>query len=121
VSWFAQDARSYAFVTALAVAASYLLLQVLDSGGQRRWLAAYAAGLVVLGLFNIFSLLLVPAHAVTVALTARRRRGGPGLACGPAGRGRRGPGPCWAARSSWRAGRSGSRPAGSGRPDCGAR
>jgi mannosyltransferase len=71
VSWFAQDARSYAIVTALAVAASYLLLRVLDSGGQRRWLLAYAAGLAVLGLFNIFSLLLVPAHAVTVALTAR--------------------------------------------------
>jgi len=86
VSWFAQDARSYAIVTALAVAASYLLLRVLDSGGQRRWLTAYAAGLVVLGLFNIFSLLLVPAHAVTVALTARRRRGEPGWAAGP-GRG----------------------------------
>lgn len=74
VSWFAQDARSYAIVTALAVAASYLLLRVLDSGGQRRWLLAYAAGLTVLGLFNIFSLLLVPAHAVTVALTAQRHR-----------------------------------------------
>jgi len=71
VSWFAQDARSYAIVTALAVAASYLLLRVLDSGGQRRWLLAYTAGLAVLGLFNIFSMLLVPAHAVTVALTAR--------------------------------------------------
>jgi mannosyltransferase len=87
VSWFAQDARSYAIVTALAVAASYLLLRVLDSGGQRRWLLAYAAGLVVLGLFNIFSLLLVPAHAVTVALTARRRRGEPGWAKRPGGRG----------------------------------
>ncbi|HEX6857169.1 MAG TPA: glycosyltransferase family 39 protein [Streptosporangiaceae bacterium] len=86
VSWFAQDARSYAIVTALAVAASYLLLRVLDSGGQRRWLLAYAAGLVVLGLFNIFSLLLVPAHAVTVALTARRRRSEPRWAARPGGR-----------------------------------
>ncbi len=87
VSWFAQDARSYALVTALAVAASYLLLRVLDSGGQRRWLLAYAAGLAALGSLNIFSLLLVPAHALTMALTARRRRGDPRWEARPSGRG----------------------------------
>jgi mannosyltransferase len=75
VSWFAQDARSYAIVTALAVAASYLLIRVLGSGGQRRWLVAYAAGLVLLGTLNFFSLLIVPAHGVAVAMTAHRRRG----------------------------------------------
>jgi mannosyltransferase len=78
VSWFAQDARSYAIVTALAVAASYLLVRLLDSGASARWLVAYAACLTVLGIINIFSLLLIPAHGLTVAMAARPRPGGPG-------------------------------------------
>jgi mannosyltransferase len=49
VSWYAQDARSYAIVTALAVAASYLLVRVLESGASTRWLTAYAACLAALG------------------------------------------------------------------------
>jgi mannosyltransferase len=78
VSWYAQDARSYAIVTALAVAASYLLVRVLESGASTRWLMAYAGCLTLLGITNIFSLLLIPAHALTVALTARPEPGGPG-------------------------------------------
>jgi mannosyltransferase len=42
-----------------------------------RWLAGYAVALALLGLGNILSLLLIIAHAVTVALW-RRRCGGPG-------------------------------------------
>ena len=78
ISWFGQDARSYAMVTALATAASYLLVRLLDAGqSRRRWLAAYAACVAALGVANVFALLLVPAHGLTVALAGRqaRRRG----------------------------------------------
>ncbi|MEP7023663.1 MAG: glycosyltransferase family 39 protein [Actinomycetota bacterium] len=80
ISYYGQDARPYALVMALAVTASYLLTRLLDTAGQRRrWLVAYTACLTALGVVNIFSLLLIPAHGITVALTAgrRSRRGGP--------------------------------------------
>ena len=74
VSNYGQDTRPYALVMALAVTASYLLTRVLDPGGpHRRWLLAYAACVAALGVGNIFSLLLIPAHGITVALTAGRR------------------------------------------------
>lgn len=75
VSWYGANARENALVTALATVTSYLLLRVLDDGRpRRRWLAGYAAALVVLGLANIFSLLIIPAHAITLAGWARRNR-----------------------------------------------
>jgi mannosyltransferase len=75
VSWFGQDARSYAMVVAFATAASYLLVRMLDAGGsRRRWLAAYAACLAALGLANVFALLIIPAHGLTVALAGRQAR-----------------------------------------------
>jgi mannosyltransferase len=76
VSWFGQDARPFAMETALACVASYLFVRVLQAGppGRRRWLAGYTAGLVLLGLANLFGLLLIAAHAVTFA--AWRRHGG---------------------------------------------
>ena len=119
VSYYAQDAREYAIVTALATVASYLLVRALqaatpsgagseelgaaevrppagpvprDGGtgppGQRGvpggrsprpyfWLAGYAVALSLLGLGNILSLLLIAAHALTVAVW-RWRYGGPG-------------------------------------------
>src|SRR5262249_22143546 len=48
--------------------------------GSRRWLGGYAFCLGVMGLLNVFSLLLIGAHAITVALAWRR--------AGLAGRGR---------------------------------
>jgi mannosyltransferase len=80
VSLYAQDAREYAMVTALAAAGSYLLVRALPAAGRRRpWLVKYAFCLGVMGLLNVFSLLLIGAHAVTVALAWRRARrdGGP--------------------------------------------
>ena len=72
VSWYGQDARSYAVVMALATTASYLLVRLLGAGGPRRgWLAAYGLALTALGLVNIFGLLLIPAHGLTVALALR--------------------------------------------------
>jgi mannosyltransferase len=71
---YGQEARPYATVVAMATIASYLLIRLLtaEPGQRRRWLVAYAAGLGALGVINIFGLLLIPAHAVTVGLTYRR-------------------------------------------------
>jgi mannosyltransferase len=83
VSLYGQDARPYAIVVALAALASYLLVRAMDAGDasqRRRWLAWYAVCLAALGIVDIFGLLLVPAHAVTVALPflrARDRQAGP--------------------------------------------
>lgn len=75
VSWFGQDARPAAAETALAAVASYLFLRVLDAdnsaGEQRRWLHVYAVSLGLLGLTDVFGLLLVPAHALTLLLRHR--------------------------------------------------
>jgi mannosyltransferase len=73
VSWYAEDARDYAIVTALAVAASYVLVRALDATERRRrWLIGYGVILAFLGLGNLFALLIVLAHAVTIASRARR-------------------------------------------------
>jgi mannosyltransferase len=67
VSWIGQNARSDAMVVAAAVLASYLLLVVIEHPG--RWqLVAYALAIALMGYLNLVSLLLVPAHAVTVGL-----------------------------------------------------
>jgi mannosyltransferase len=74
VSLYGQNARPYAIVVALAALASYLLVRAMqdDRGARHRWLAAYAACLAALGIVDIFGLLLIPAHAVTVALRCLR-------------------------------------------------
>ncbi len=93
VSWFGQYARSPAIVAASATGATYRCIRARaahDAAGaaagpargsvpeaaarrsRRRWLIAYAAGLLALGLFNLFGLLLVAAHAATLALRWRR-------------------------------------------------
>lgn len=73
-SRYGQEARSYAMVMTVAAISSYLLVRVLtaEQPRQRRWLAGYGASIAVLGILNIFGLLIVPAHAVTVALYCRR-------------------------------------------------
>src|SRR6266567_8219538 len=74
VSLYGQEARSYAMVMTVAAIASYLLVRMLgaEPDKQRRWLAGYGASIAALGILNIFGLLLVPAHAVTMALICRR-------------------------------------------------
>jgi len=77
VSLYGQDARPYAIVVALAAVASYLLVRAIDAEEARqrnRWLAWYAVCLAALGIVDIFGLLLVPAHAVTVGLRLLRLR-----------------------------------------------
>ncbi|HEV2375749.1 MAG TPA: glycosyltransferase family 39 protein [Streptosporangiaceae bacterium] len=73
VSGYAEIAREYAVVAALASLASYLLVLVLDSASSRRWLlVGYGVTVAALGLTNIFGLLLLPAHAVAVAARVRQ-------------------------------------------------
>ena len=82
VSWYGQEARSYAMVTALAAVASYLLVRAMRAAGGAgeaaggagagRWLAGYGAALAALGVANLFGLLLIIPHALTVALAWRR-------------------------------------------------
>jgi len=70
-SLYAQNARPDVVAVALAAAATYLLVRVVQArGASRRWLAGYAAGLAALGLVNVLGLLLVAAHGVTVAAAA---------------------------------------------------
>ena len=76
VTWYAQNARGYGLVTALATIASYLLVRSVTAapGRRRRWLAGYGATVAAMGLGNIFALLLIPAHGLTLALWARYNR-----------------------------------------------
>lgn len=68
-----QDVRPYAMVTAAAVLASYLLIRA--AADQRpRWFVAYGLALVLTGYLELFALLLVPAHAITLAALARPQR-----------------------------------------------
>ena len=79
---YAQEARSYAIVTMLAATATYLLLRAID-GGRPRWWAAYGVAVFLTGLFNIFGLLIVVAHGLTVLVVGL---GAPGAEGGRDGR-----------------------------------
>lgn len=63
VSRYAQEGRSYAFVLACAVLASYLLVRAVDQPGHR-WRLGYGGAIAALGLLNLFGLLLLVGHAV---------------------------------------------------------
>ncbi|WP_344745188.1 glycosyltransferase family 39 protein [Streptosporangium vulgare] len=67
VSRYAQEARSYAIVTAVAVLATWVLAEATRRSSPR-WYLAYGACLVLLGWFHVYALLLVVAHVVTVVL-----------------------------------------------------
>ena len=83
VSWFAETAREGALVAALATVASYCLVRTLQAeSGRRGWLIGYAAALAVLGLANLFGLLIVLAHAVTLGCLRQRYRVGRSLMLG---------------------------------------
>jgi mannosyltransferase len=77
----AHDARPYAMVTAAAVLASYLLLRTAADPRPARFVG-YGLSLVLLGYLEVFGLLLVPAHAITLTLLRRQgnvsRLGRPG-------------------------------------------
>jgi mannosyltransferase len=78
VSWYGQDAREYALVTAVATIASYLLVRAVQAspsarrGSVSHWMIGYGVSLALLGLLNLFALLLIPAHGLMLAALARR-------------------------------------------------
>src|SRR5260370_1954235 len=72
-------ARSYAIERMFASIASYLLLRAYPDG-RWRWWSAYGAAVALTGLFNVFGLLILAAHGVTLLLTGAR---------GPSAAGRR--------------------------------
>ncbi|TDC51030.1 hypothetical protein E1281_21150 [Actinomadura sp. KC345] len=67
---FAQEARPYAMVAAVAVLATYLLIRGMREGERHpwAWFAGYGAAVAVLGLLNLNGLFLVPAHGITLLL-----------------------------------------------------
>ena len=67
MTYYAQMARPYAIETMFAVIATYLLLRAWPDGRWRWWLA-YAAAVALTGLFNIFGLLILAAHGITLLL-----------------------------------------------------
>lgn len=74
-TYYAQDARPYGLVVMFAVVATYLLIRA-TADGRWRWWAGYSAAIALAGLFNLFALLLVVAHGVTLALARAQARGG---------------------------------------------
>ena len=68
VSYYAQEGRSYALVTAAVLVATCCLVQAL-SGRRPRWWWGYALSIVVATTLHEFAVLAVMAHGVTVLLT----------------------------------------------------
>ena len=83
MTYYAQMARSYAIVTMFATIASYLLVRAYPSG-RWRWWVAYAAAVALTGLFNLFGLLILVAHGITLLLTDVRAQAVQGGAAGNA-------------------------------------
>lgn len=81
MTYYAQTARSYAIVTMFATIASYLLLRAYPGGGWRWW-SAYGVAVALTGLFNVFGLLILVAHGVTLLLTATTGPARPGRRIG---------------------------------------
>jgi mannosyltransferase len=67
VSFYAQEGRSYALVTAAVLVGTYCLVRALSPGGQRWWWG-YALSLVVAAILHEFAVLVVLAHGVVVLL-----------------------------------------------------
>ncbi|MGW5160922.1 glycosyltransferase family 39 protein [Nonomuraea wenchangensis] len=75
VSRYAQEARQYALITALAIGGTHLLLVAIERR-HARWWTAYAGVLTVMGWLHLYGLFLLPAHALMLRpVTAWRRWG----------------------------------------------
>jgi mannosyltransferase len=72
--WAGQEARMYALVALLAVMSTYFLLRwTATETGNRSYLVAYLATMVVLLSSHFFSVLILPVHAGVVFQAHRRR------------------------------------------------
>jgi mannosyltransferase len=69
---YAQDARPFALVTALAALATFRFVVFIESGSRRdaMW---YGIALALCGLADVFGLLIIAAHLVTLATTPAMR------------------------------------------------
>ncbi|GGP77805.1 glycosyltransferase family 39 protein [Streptosporangium pseudovulgare] len=70
MSRYAQEARGYALVSAVAVLATWLLVAALERPSRRRF-AGYGAAVALLGWLHLYALLLLAAHAVAVLAAGR--------------------------------------------------
>ena len=70
-SRFAQEGRSYALVSAVAVFATLALLRAVERPVFRRF-ALYAGLVTLLGYLHLYAVLLVVAHLLHVAISSRR-------------------------------------------------
>jgi mannosyltransferase len=87
MTWYAQDAREYATVTMLATIATYLFVRAVPDG-RWGWWAGYGAAVALTGFFNLFAVLIVVAHALSLLIAGLRVRAGRGTpAAAPAGSG----------------------------------
>ncbi|WP_311571504.1 glycosyltransferase family 39 protein [Streptomyces lancefieldiae] len=75
VQFYAQEARSYALVTAAVVWATWFFVRALQED-ERRWCAGYGVLLLLAGWLHIFSLLAFLAHALTLWLVGGLRARG---------------------------------------------
>jgi len=71
VTWAGMETRSYALSMAVAVWLTVLCVTVARRGAAPWWIP-YSLLLVCAAVLNVFLVLLIPAHAVAVALFARR-------------------------------------------------
>ena len=74
LSWSGGEARVYAWSALAAVIVNLALLRALEDGSSEAWFL-YALALTLAGYVFLYTLLLVPAHAVTLLLLRRWPRG----------------------------------------------
>jgi mannosyltransferase len=67
VQWYAQEGRPYAIVVALVTWSTLLLLNAVDDGSKRTWVA-YGVVTTLACLFNEFAVLALLAHGMTLLL-----------------------------------------------------
>ncbi|WP_169513982.1 glycosyltransferase family 39 protein [Agromyces subbeticus] len=72
VTFLATEARSLAFSTAAVVWLTLLALRLLDAPMRRVWWWVYAIGLALSSYLFLYSALLIPVHAIVVAVELRR-------------------------------------------------
>jgi mannosyltransferase len=89
MTYYAQMARPYALETMFATIATYLLIRAWPDGRWRWWLG-YGTAVALTGLLNVFGLLILAAHGVTLLLAPARGQLATGqAAAGQAAAGRR--------------------------------
>ncbi|GAA4577556.1 glycosyltransferase family 39 protein [Planotetraspora kaengkrachanensis] len=73
VSYYAQEGRSYALVTAAVVLATLSLARAVSEPRRRRWWVLYGAAVSVGCLLNVFAVFALLAHAVTLLVSRAGR------------------------------------------------